>query len=64
MMNAKELKAIAQKAIETANKNREKKAIKYVDTKIAPCLERMARNGNSVAFFSVDYEIDIETVIE
>lgn len=64
MMNAKELRAIAQEAIETANKNRQKRAIKYVNTEIAPCLERMARNGNSVAFFSVDYEIDIESVIE
>lgn len=64
MKNAKELKAIAQEAIETANKNRKKRAIKYVDTEIAPYLERMARNGNVVAFFNIDYEIDIESVIE
>lgn len=64
MMNAKELKAIAQEAVETANKNRKKKAIKYVNTEIAPCLERMARNGDFVAFFSVNHEIDIESVIE
>lgn len=64
MKTANEMRAIANRAIETANEIKRKKAIEYVENEIAPRIERVANCGGFLMNYRVDSNIDMETVIE